>query len=720
MIHGLFCCTIMTLRSQTPVDSLGTPLVNWQDIALTNTARQLSLYPKEKLYLHLDRSAYLPGDTVRLKAYRIHSTFHTPLDLSRYVYVELINLSDSLIGRVKLRCDSLGQVNGYLPIPKQSPVGLYGLRAYTRYMLQEGEDYLFCRSLCIAPQQPPLPGGTEKGDVAPEDYDVRFYPEGGNLVAGSKCRVAYKAQDKNGNAIAVRLSLTDGEGHPLLADSTLYEGLGCFSFTPVAGRKYKAVATTTGNSDKSFKLPIAREEACALQVSLETDRRLHVTVLTGRGMTADGLLLVLSVRGMPFYAAPVRDENVVVHLKDVPTGIIQCLLLDHDCRKLSERLCFSVSATDSLADVAGVADVASVADVAGDSLDLFSSLFLASELPGYILNPSSYFDVHNPAAVGALDFLLMTHEWRRYNLPKVLRGDMELPAGQPETGFSLSGTLKGKGLLGRPRQGEVILVDADHRFRRTVLSDSVGNFRFDGFEFPDGTGITLRARSVEDPKKKLVVEVAPEEFAKSPLGIPRKMVRGGVPSTSFSSDVKQTETYVNGMLNVSLGGITVKPTLWGGTDYRKMGQRQIVSSQAKTLPKIMKEFGIRVSSGNRLYLTYKKTWVELFVNGTLYDTDVLYYISPEDVESIQFVGDINPLYPSLWMPIRMFYYSSGPRLWWIWKDVAIIDITLKPTFDPRNIVEFQGYGSYGFALHTSQTDGITVYPLGYQPALLPR
>lgn len=93
------------------------------------------MYPKEKLHVHIDRSCYLPGDTLWFKAYMVNASSHIPIRLSRYVYVELVNPENETIDRVKIRPDEMNQFHGYIPIPENLAGGNYSLLAYTRYML---------------------------------------------------------------------------------------------------------------------------------------------------------------------------------------------------------------------------------------------------------------------------------------------------------------------------------------------------------------------------------------------------------------------------------------------------------------------------------------------------------------------------------------------------------------------------------------------------------
>ena len=103
---------------------------------------QLMLFPQEKLYLHTDKSAYIAGDTIWFRAHVVDAATHIPATVSRCVYVELINQSDSVIHRVRV-CLSDSIYCGYMPIPISVPQSSYHLCAYTRFMEYLNQDCLF-------------------------------------------------------------------------------------------------------------------------------------------------------------------------------------------------------------------------------------------------------------------------------------------------------------------------------------------------------------------------------------------------------------------------------------------------------------------------------------------------------------------------------------------------------------------------------------------------
>lgn len=85
--------------------------------------------PVEKVYLHLDKPSYLPGDTVWFKAYTVIGEFHQLSALSGVLYCELINSNDSVLFRRILKLTA-GITTGDFQIARTLPPGNYHIRAY--------------------------------------------------------------------------------------------------------------------------------------------------------------------------------------------------------------------------------------------------------------------------------------------------------------------------------------------------------------------------------------------------------------------------------------------------------------------------------------------------------------------------------------------------------------------------------------------------------------
>ena len=91
-----------------------------QPAVLDNIAHQLTVYPQEKIHLHTDRNFYVPGEKIWFKAYVIDAFTHLYPTHSRYVYVELISPTDTLVKRVMIRPTD-DMFHGHLPLSKFIP-----------------------------------------------------------------------------------------------------------------------------------------------------------------------------------------------------------------------------------------------------------------------------------------------------------------------------------------------------------------------------------------------------------------------------------------------------------------------------------------------------------------------------------------------------------------------------------------------------------------------
>lgn len=104
--------------------------------------------PQEKIYVHTDKPYYSAGEDIWFTAYLINAATHTPNTLSRFVYVELIDKSDSVLTRIKIKRDSLG-FSGSIKLKPELPAGHYALRAYTYWMQNVSDDFFFTKRIYI-------------------------------------------------------------------------------------------------------------------------------------------------------------------------------------------------------------------------------------------------------------------------------------------------------------------------------------------------------------------------------------------------------------------------------------------------------------------------------------------------------------------------------------------------------------------------------------------
>lgn len=512
--------------------------------------KQLELFPQEKIHLHTDRTMYIPGEKIRFKAYLVDAFTHKSPTYSQYIYVELINQSDSLVHRVMVIPDENGLFHGQIFLSEKIPDGNYTLRAYTHFMESLGDSYFFKKNIRIwnigssrfsvfSSQQEngrnvvnSEKGKTVNASVIPagNDYDVSFFPEGGYMVEGVINRVAFKSLSQNGASENITGEIVDDEDNLIFPDvKTVFAGMGSFPLGAAPGKTYFLVSKNSAGLEKRFLLPAVRKTSTV--TALHRNNQYIIQLKKSPDMPQRPLYLFVHCKGEVLHYASwdYRKDYILLPANRLPSGVIQIILFDEFMHPISERLVFNqkddettvtfqtdkavydkrekVIATIRLPKTRQAEGRAHIplervgesysiavtddADISIDSLNtITASLLLSSELPGYIESPGYYLQKNKESAY-ALDLLMMTHGWRRYDLAKAIKGDYSLPATDFEITKEISGTVRNY-MTDRPVvDREVMLVSNDQSLRRTT-TDSVGQFRF-GLNFPDSTSFFLMA-----------------------------------------------------------------------------------------------------------------------------------------------------------------------------------------------------------------------------------
>src|SRR5690606_19510647 len=128
-----FCC--FAFESYAQQDSVTVNTV------VEKTQKLLEAYPIEKVHLHFDKPYYAVGDTLWFKAYLTSNMYN--YDLSKVVYVEVMNGKDSLMQTLRIPLtDNVG--DGHLVFDQEwYSQGNYRFRAYTQWMMNFDPAYFF-------------------------------------------------------------------------------------------------------------------------------------------------------------------------------------------------------------------------------------------------------------------------------------------------------------------------------------------------------------------------------------------------------------------------------------------------------------------------------------------------------------------------------------------------------------------------------------------------
>lgn len=435
--------------------------------------------PQEQVFVHMDNTCYYLGDTIFYKAYIRRTDTGAPSQISGVLYAELFNQDGYLVERQLLEMKN-GQGHGSFCLPDTLYGGFYELRAYTRWQLNWGayehahtkdaerwffskqmsqqyyRDYDKLYSRVFPVYDKPLAPGDYTPDMTLRPMSrvfkqqekaakvgLKFFPEGGHLVAGAPCRVAFEANDEDGRHTAGTLTVKDGSGQQVAEAKAQQRGRGCVNFTPQAGQKYTATFAWDGGT-ATENLPKAEDEGCGL------------TAKPGKGTMELALHTAGATQGMELGVTVMHegmlsdfrqteagaDRTVTFDTSKWPTGIAQITVFNAQGRVYADRMVFvrQPGFKAENVEIGGVKDRyepfqaismtlqgapgstlsvavrdAATTEALYDNADMLSEMLLSSQIKGFVENPRYYFEADDAQRAQDLDLLLMIQGWRRYD-----------------------------------------------------------------------------------------------------------------------------------------------------------------------------------------------------------------------------------------------------------------------------------------------------------------
>ena len=357
-----------------------------------------------------------------------------------------------------------------------------------------------------------------------DDFDVSFYPEGGSALYGVAGRVAFKAMQRDGTEIDVEGTVYDSQGNGIGQFKTGARGMGSLTLQPERGETYYAVCTNGKGQSKRFELPAAKEAGYALSATWSANR-LMVNIIQPESQKAgDTLCLIVHTRGVVQDAIIWENTNEpVIFSKDFfPSGVSHLLLLTKEMTPVSERLVFvqnddqakvvaktdkdsypvksPVEYTVKITDESGEPLLGnfsvSVTDnhtVASDSTsNILTSLLLTSDLRGNLPDPGYFFRNKGRPSEYALDLLMLTQGWRRYDKKRIVKNDLMFPDTLLTRKYGLSGTVRTHLLQRSVENANVSILSLGGDFAQNTITDRNGRFYVPDGETPDSTWLIVQ------------------------------------------------------------------------------------------------------------------------------------------------------------------------------------------------------------------------------------
>jgi hypothetical protein len=415
---------------------------------------------QEKIFVHTDKTVYLPGEILWFKVYCLDGNDHKPLNLSKIVYVDVLDNNQNPITQSKVEMkNGLGDGSIYIPVTVIN--GNYKFRAYTSWMKNFSPEFYFEKNLTfINPLKIP-----ESRKENTDKLDVQFFPEGGNLVNGIASKVAFKATGTDGKGVNIKGAIIDQHNDTVTKFQTLKFGMGNFSFTPGANNAYKAVIYENGYAAVTKDLPAVNTQGYVMKLTDNGNGQLNISVkIAGY---PDGNIYLFAHSRQTITAAETGTcvngtANFSISKGSLGEGISHLTVFNTNKQPVCERLYFKRPANNLM--VSAMADqqqyglrkkisvnvAAKNADgkplnaemsmavyridslQEADPMNIFNYLWLSSDLRGSVESPSYYFKNDDAETKDAQDNLMLTQGWRRFQWDEVLQNKPAMFSYLPE------------------------------------------------------------------------------------------------------------------------------------------------------------------------------------------------------------------------------------------------------------------------------------------------
>jgi hypothetical protein len=517
---------------------IGCSLKAQQRLSVDSIFKALSdSFPQENVYLHTDKDKYMAGDTLWFKSYLFSGGF--PGGTSTGLHVELFSPEGNLVQRKYYPLLKGGISLGEMECKDSLPQGLYTIRAYTDWMSNFDPAFFYKYTFPLygvktaapakgkagrhaASPDPGAQGNTPAGQASAGAVAVQFLPEGGDAITNVTTSVAFRATNEKGLPVAVSGKVVDDLDTLVTTFQTVHDGMGSFDYTPWKGRTYTAVAETP-YGERRIPLPAPRADGVTLNAKL-TNKGVQFFLRSDSvsRYLNQPLTVVASMYGQLAFKAKTRLSADMPEISGfIPTdkfvsGILTITLFGQDEEPLAERLVFirptdfritaalsldTLSMTakgfnawnlhlpDSAATNLSVSITDADAYVPGeDRPTILSGLLLEGDLKGHIHHPDWYFRDDADSTQAALDLVMLTHGWRRFDWAMMARGRFPSIQRTDKNYLSFEGqafTESGKKLL--KNTSLIAFLKGSDSTKKLIMVpvDSAGDFSVDGLIFFD-------------------------------------------------------------------------------------------------------------------------------------------------------------------------------------------------------------------------------------------
>ena len=413
-----------------------------QHDALIPSYETYSKLPREAVFVHLNKSTYIKGETIGFSAYVLDKNTKTPSELTTNLYCTLSDDQNQVIKSKLIRVKT-GFSNNVFQVDSLFTSGEYTFKAYTNWMKNFDEPNAFISSIKIID---PDIDAIIKPKTISNSIDAQFLPEGGHLVKGIKSNIGVIIKNSEGFGVGnIEGEVLNRSNQFVTNFKTNALGIGRFILTPKANEIY-TVKFKHHNTDFVFPINDIKIKGITLTLS-DLNNKVALSFKTNAeslsGLKSKTFKLAfhsdktIKVTDVKFDAL---ETLKLINYNDLSTGINIFTLFDQDNNPVLERLFFNYDGLqilksglpivtkpfDSLVVKFPVPNVSTLHNFSVSVLpettksyrnhhNIISSIYLQPYVGSYVENAAYYFTNIDRRKKHELDNLLITQGWSSYN-----------------------------------------------------------------------------------------------------------------------------------------------------------------------------------------------------------------------------------------------------------------------------------------------------------------
>jgi len=603
---------------------------------------------REWVYTHLNKSAYLQGDDIWFTSYVLNPENRRLNFTTSKLYIELWSVENKLVRRKILNVKA-GTASHFIHVPDSLAPGTYCFRTYTSWMLNFYPENDLNTMITIlgndkvAENEPKSKRNikssglfVQKGNIPANgttaDYDIQFLPESGSFLEGVDNVLGIRATDPNGKGIAIVGKVLSADNQEIVTFSTNESGMDRITIPEVTSQLYHVKIDLPDGTKRDMNLPKTQPKGVIIQINPYSSDAVWFRIMTNETTRQlnQSYLVMIHANGVIFnnYRIGFSKTNSVqfkMKKKEMESGIVFATIFDQNLTPVAERIFYNQDTTvmgqltvnanpvsndtvnlniilkDSLSKP-GFAKLSLSVLPGGTILNHFnnslrSESILRPALRGNIENANSYFEKNDILHDVAIDNLLLTQGWRKYDWPVMLKDTLRKLKYPKEADFSIEGKVK-NWLKNKPDQkSNITFLSPQNQLFLLAPVDSLGTFSFDKVYLNDSTWIIASASSDKGKNWNRVLQMAiPETFLGAPeiqqiIALPekhKKMIED-IPQL-IKGDILLGEVLVTGQkkspfynnLNIGMMDRTLELTKENVNQFRNMEMLLLISFNIRT------------------------------------------------------------------------------------------------------------------------------------------